>query len=57
MQGMAHSQVVWASSHEWYVRCELLTDGTYRVWCKSKRPEAGLVAFTDFHKLSRWAGY
>ena len=54
---MTSRQVLWASKHDWFRSYEVLNDGSVIVWCRSDRPEGGIVPFSDINKLKSWAGY
>jgi|TARA_R110000737_G_scaffold55016_2_gene77819 hypothetical protein len=54
---MTTQQIAWASKHDWFQSVQELTDKTIVIWCHSKRPERGVVPFTNIQKLMQWAGY
>jgi hypothetical protein len=54
---MTTQQIEWAKTHDWFQSSQQLPDSSFVVWCNSKRPEGGLVPFTDINKLIKWAGY
>lgn len=49
-------EMQWCRLNSWYSHAETLTDGSYRIWVNSRRPEGGILPFSDFNKLTKWAG-
>ena len=54
---MTTQQIAWAKTHDWFQSVQQLTDSSVVIWCRSKRPERGVVPFQDIDKLKQWAGY
>lgn len=55
---MTTKQINWAMTHDWYYYAgrDSVT-GVIRVWVYSNRPEGGILPFSDYQKLRKWAGY